>query len=107
MLSNALAHLIEQVNKIPRGRVASYGMVGRSLRNPVSGLVVGRWMASLEDGDALPWWRVIGADGRLPIEKRGPHAAQIQRDRLEEEGVGFVEGKVEKIYFVEREFLLD
>lgn len=81
------------VRQIPAGKVSGYGDLGRSLPNPVSGLVVGRWMAHAPDD--VPWWRVVGADGRMPVWKKDPNLEVIQRDRLGEEGVEFdLEGRV-------------
>ena len=72
------------VRKIPAGRVVSYGDLGRVLPNPVSGLIVGRWMqASPPD---IPWWRVVGKDGSFLIGKQSPHLAIEQEERLRAEG---------------------
>lgn len=77
------------VKKIPRGKVMSYGQVGEAITPRVPALWVGRAMASAPKG--VPWWRVVGADGALPIHKRDPLLAQEQRERLLAEGVPFVE----------------
>lgn len=75
------------VLKIPKGRCAGYGALGRFLRNPVSGYVVGRWMASAPDG--LPWWRVVAKDGTLVVARRDPELGLRQRELLAQEGVPF------------------
>ena len=87
-----LDELWELVRAIPRGNVSGYGDLGRALSRPVSGLLVGRWMASCPAD--IPWWRVVGADGRLPLWKRDANLERIQQDRLVEEGVEFEEGRV-------------
>lgn len=82
------------VRRIPRGRVAGYGRLGRALPNPVSGLIVGKWMARAPEG--VPWWRVVASDGRLPVHKRDPGLAITQAAHLEAEGVAFLEdGRVD------------
>ena len=81
------------VQTIPRSRVAGYGDVGRALDTPVSGLLVGRWMTRCPEG--VPWWRVVGRDGSLLIARRDVQAALLQRERLESEGVAFVDGRVD------------
>ena len=81
------------VKSIPRGRVASYGDVGQALDSPVSGLLVGRWIAHCPEG--VPWWRVVGKDGTLLVGKRDPNAARHQEERLLAEGVTFVDARVE------------
>lgn len=91
--------LMERVRAIPRGRVANYGALGRSLSRPVSGVVVGGWLNSVPED--VPWWRVVGRDGRLPIWKKDPSLESLQAERLTEEGVG-VEGRVVgRRFFVE------
>lgn len=89
-----MQELWEVVRRIPPGRVSSYGEVGRALRHPASGYVVGRWMASAPEG--VPWWRVAAKDGRLPIQKRSPGMANEQQERLRAEGVAFLpDGRVD------------
>lgn len=80
------------VASIPPGRVASYGDVGRALSRPATGYQVGRWMAHCPAW--VPWWRVVGKDGRLPVWKRDPALAVEQRRRLIEEGVSLGETDV-------------
>lgn len=93
MLSEALTDLYRLVADIPEGKVCNYGQLGRALRNPVSGLLVGRWMSNCPPD--LPWWRVVASDGKLPVWKKDPALEAIQHDRLAEEGVEFdVEGRV-------------
>ena len=87
-----LEELWEIVRRIPPGRCAAYGDVARELDNPVSGYTVGRWMANAPL--TVPWWRVVGKHGDLPIAKRDPMMASEQRRLLEAEGVAFEEAKV-------------
>ena len=90
--------LWELVRSVPRGRVVSYGALGRELASPVSGLVVGHWMASCPDD--VPWWRVVGAKGNLPVFKRDTSFAIAQESKLREEGVEFVDGLVSPEAFI-------
>jgi methylated-DNA-protein-cysteine methyltransferase-like protein len=85
----SLDELWEIVRSIPRGRVMSYGDVGRSLRYPSSGFQVGRWMTCAPEG--VPWWRVVAQTGRLPLSKRSPILVLEQVERLKAEGVPFIE----------------
>lgn len=87
----ALDDLWGLVGRIPKGRCAAYGSLGRALQHPVSGYIVGRWMAQCPEG--LPWWRVVAKDGRLPIHKRDPRWADEQRRLLEGEGIEVCDGK--------------
>ncbi|MES1227745.1 MAG: MGMT family protein, partial [Armatimonadota bacterium] len=86
------------VRSVPRGKVVSYGALGRAVVPPVSGLVVGHWMANC-DAD-VPWWRVVGAKGNLPVFKRDASFAIAQETRLREEGVEFVDGLVSQSHFI-------
>ncbi|MEJ5169667.1 MAG: MGMT family protein [Fimbriimonadales bacterium] len=81
------------VATIPYGKVATYGDVGRELDPPVSGLLVGKWMARAPEG--VPWWRVVARDGTLVVAKRSPALGLEQRLRLEKEGVPFHGDQVE------------
>ena len=81
------------VASVPKGRVCSYGALGAVLRNPASGFMVGRWMASCPEG--LPWWRVVAKNGGFPIGKRDPYLELDQRQLLEREGVEFVGDQVD------------
>ncbi len=93
MTGSRLEELWELVRAIPAGKVCGYGAIGNIMKNPVSGLLIGRWMA-VSPSD-VPWWRVVAADGRLPVWKKDPNLEVIQHDRLVEEGVEFdLEGRV-------------
>lgn len=87
-VNSRLEELWAIVSAIPPGQVRGYGEVGRELTHPVSGLLIGRWMAQAPEG--VPWWRVVGADGSIKTFKRGPEHGIRQRKLLEDEGVGFV-----------------
>ena len=82
---------------IPVGRVISYGALGARCEPPISGYICGRVMGQLM-GD-VPWWRVVGKTGALPISKRGPDKALEQRKRLENEGVLFEEDLIGREFF--------
>ncbi len=81
------------VRQISKSRVMSYGQVGQLLDPPVSSRSVGRIMAHCPEG--VPWWRVVGVHGDLLIHKRNPQFAQIQKQLLIEEGVKFIENRVD------------
>ena len=76
------------VESIPKGKVCSYGEVGASLTNPMSGFLVGRRMASAPSN--IPWWRVVAKSGSLPIAKRHPRLMSEQEELLRAEGVPFL-----------------
>lgn len=81
------------VKSVPPGRIATYGDCGRELSIPVSGLIVGKWLAQAPSD--VPWWRVVARDGSLVVGKRDPRLAAIQRRLLEAEGVPFQDQKAD------------
>ncbi|HEX8464546.1 MAG TPA: MGMT family protein [Abditibacterium sp.] len=90
--------VMKLAQEVLRGRVISYGALGKRCEPPISGYVCGRVMAQVLDD--VPWWRVVGKDGNLPISKRGPGHSERQRELLGEEGVEFDEnGRVLKSFF--------
>ena len=94
----SIQELFELVRKIPYGRVVSYGSLGRSLSRPVSGLLVGKWMARIPRD--LPWWRVVSKSGHLAISNRDIALGLEQMERLKREGVNFIGDEVEVIEFM-------
>ena len=60
------------VERVPRGRVTTYGLIAEALG--IGGpRQVGAVMAAY--GGPVPWWRVVRADGSLP-DSHGPEARQ-------------------------------
>lgn len=55
--------VLSLVERIPRGRVLSYGLIAGIL-DEGGPRQVGSVMAY--DGGGVPWWRVVRADGSLP-----------------------------------------
>ena len=75
------------IERIPEGRVATYGDIAELSRAP-SARLVGRVLAMSHE--ELPWQRVLRADGTC-----APHIADEQLARLRAEGVLSFEGKVD------------
>jgi alkylated DNA nucleotide flippase Atl1 len=78
----------EVILAIPPGSVLSYGEVAARAGVP-SARQVGRLLS--EDGQDLPWHRVLRSDGRC-----APHLADEQLARLRAEGVTIVAGRVRR-----------
>ena len=86
--SSSWSRIYRVVRRIPRGQVATYGQVAEVAGLPRQARLVGYALHALGGGDAVPWHRVINAEGRISI--RGMAAASVtQRLRLEQEGVRF------------------
>ena len=58
------------IERIPRGRVATYGQVAALAGYPRNARRVGRVLANLPPGSGVPWQRVINAQGR--VSRRAP-----------------------------------
>ena len=81
------------VRRIPPGRVATYGQVAREAGLGRGARQVGRALAALNDGDNVPWHRVINAKGRISLPPGSAGHAE-QRARLAAEGIEIVSGRV-------------
>ncbi len=78
------------VEKIPYGKVVSYGQIAWMLGAPKAARQVGWAMHSCPD--ELPWQRVVKADGEIT----GGEYAGLRRARLVAEGVPFLpDGRVD------------
>lgn len=80
--------VLDVVEQIPAGRVMTYGdiaeVVGRLLERGGPRQV---GTALRDAGGAVPWWRVVNAQGLPPVHKR-----QTALDRLRAEGVTITDG---------------
>ena len=84
------APVYEVVRAIPSGKVMTYGQVADAVTGiSVTARQVGTAMRYVPDG--VPWQRVVGAGGHLPIAKLSPEAKLRQRDLLMQEGAIFLE----------------
>jgi methylated-DNA-protein-cysteine methyltransferase-like protein len=70
--------VLELVERIPVARAVSYGAIAEHLAAGYGPRYVGRVMAT--DGYAVPWWRVVRADGAMAP----PLMAEAQVHWLEE-----------------------
>lgn len=83
------ARIYAVVDRIPEGRVATYGQVAALAGMPGQARLVGYALHSLPDAADLPWQRVINARGEVS-RRSGPGWQEgYQRHLLEEEGVAF------------------
>lgn len=78
----------EVVEGIPEGCVLNYGEVARLAGLPGRARLVGRALARAPKKRALPWHRVVNAQGRISFAAESPRG-QRQRKLLEAEGVIF------------------
>jgi methylated-DNA-protein-cysteine methyltransferase-like protein len=82
------------IRAIPRGKVATYGMVAAIAGSPLAARQVVRVLHALSRRERLPWHRVIGGRGTISL----PHGAGFERQRalLRSEGVAVTaQGRVD------------
>lgn len=82
--------VLEIVNRIPSGKVVSYGQVALMAGTPRGARFVGGVLCFR--GENTPWWRVINNAGRISTTCT-EHTAQMQKEKLISEGVE-VSGKL-------------
>lgn len=76
------------VAAIPPGRVATYGQVAELAGLPGRARLVGRALGELPERHPAPWYRVVGAGGRISARGDGS-SEEEQQLLLEDEGVEF------------------
>lgn len=74
--------------------MATYGQVATLAGLPGRARLVGYALAALPTHSAVPWHRVINAQGRSSLERDPGGSGIRQRQRLEAEGVTFVGRRV-------------
>lgn len=78
--------VIEIVNRIPYGHVASYGQVALYCGVPRAAREVGWTLNTMENTIEVPWWRVINTKGQITI-KGSEFTPDFQKKLLESEGI--------------------
>ena len=100
------APVYDVVRAIPSGKVMTYGQVADAVTGiSVTARQVGTALRYVPDG--VPWQRVVGAGGHLPIAKRSPDAKLRQRRLLTEEGAIFLERDPDRVDMARSQWLPD
>ena len=81
------------VARIPRGQVSSYGEVARAAGLPGRARLAGKALRLVPEDMNLPWYRVMGAGGRIVFPKGSRHFRE-QAKLLRSEGVAVKDGRV-------------
>jgi len=87
------AGILAVVDRIPLGKVTTYGAIAARAGLPRRARLVGRVLSELPAGSKVPWHRVVAAGGRIAFPAGAP-ARQEQIERLGREGVEVVKGRV-------------
>ena len=86
--------IYEAVKRIPRGKVATYGQVAEMAGDRRMARAVGNALHRNNDPEHVPCYRVVNARGELAGEYVFGGAWK-QRELLEADGVGFIDGRVD------------
>lgn len=99
MLNKTYEKIYTVIQLIPRGKVATYGLIAEVASLPGQARLVGYALNSLPEGYQVPWHRVINSQGKISLSTSGGWG-EYQRSLLEAEGVIFNDiGKIDlKIY---------
>ncbi|MGB5290463.1 MAG: methylated-DNA--[protein]-cysteine S-methyltransferase [Lysobacterales bacterium] len=81
------------VSEIPPGHVLTYGEVARLSGMPRAARRVSQALRRAPRGLNLPWHRVINSQGKISFPEDSSGWIK-QKDKLEEEGVVFLKGKI-------------
>jgi methylated-DNA-protein-cysteine methyltransferase-like protein len=77
------------VNKIPSGKVATYGQIAAIVSPGLPARIVGYALHGLPDGTNIPWHRVINSKGKISYSATRNDHDSLQRNLLEREGILF------------------
>ncbi|HEY7215452.1 MAG TPA: MGMT family protein [Thermoanaerobaculia bacterium] len=86
---DALAKIYAIIQRIPHGKVATYGQVAALAGLPRRARMVGAALRNTPEDLSLPWQRVINAQGTVSRRAGLGVEEGYQRHLLEEEGVVF------------------
>jgi len=75
------------VERIPRGKVATYGQIAAYAGNPRAARQVVWILHSSSSKDRLPWHRVVNREGRISLKP--DYGYEIQKELLRKEGIEF------------------
>ncbi|MBF4696002.1 MGMT family protein [Fusibacter ferrireducens] len=86
--------VIENISKIPKGRISTYGRIAELSGNPRASRQVSRILSTMSSRYQLPWHRVINSQGRISLKPGMGY--EEQRRLLEDEGIEFdLQGKID------------
>jgi methylated-DNA-protein-cysteine methyltransferase related protein len=84
--SDSYQRIYAVVRRIPEGRVATYGQVASLAGLAGRARQVGYALHALPKGSAIPWHRVVNADGGISLRSM-PGGELVQRGLLQREGI--------------------
>lgn len=95
---NLSQKVYDYLTTIPKGKVVTYKQVAENLGNKGLVRVVGNILHKNPDGDKYPCYKVLNSKGEL-AEAFVFGGKEIQKERLEKEGIKVIDNKVDlKLY---------
>jgi len=94
MSEDAKIAVFQVLMQIPAGNVVTYGHLAKLAGLGKAARFVGTTMRNLPKDTRLPWHRVINSQGKISLPTNHP-GRTIQENRLMDEGVIFIKGKVD------------
>ena len=79
--------VIRVIKSVPRGKVATYGLIALAAGNPRGSRQVAWTLHSVTEKEKLPWHRLINSQGMISLPKGGGY--EKQKKLLLDEGVAF------------------
>lgn len=86
--------IYDTIQKIPSGKVASYGQIAELVGNRRLARVVGYALHAIPEESEIPWHRVVKKDGEV-FGGAESISGKYQIELLKAEGIGFVNGHVD------------
>lgn len=86
-MQNFTQRVIKIIQRIPEGKVCTYGRIGRMAGHPNGARQVARILHSSSRTRKLAWHRVVNVQGRISLPENGGY--EHQKARLQAEGVVF------------------
>ena len=93
MISLFSKRVIEIIQQIPDGKVATYGQIATLAGNNRAARQISRILHSSSKKYKLPWYRVINSQGRISL--RTGDGFEMQKAMLESEGILVRNGKID------------
>ncbi|MBI5215136.1 MAG: methylated-DNA--[protein]-cysteine S-methyltransferase [Ignavibacteriae bacterium] len=82
------------VEKIPKGKVATYGQIASFCGLPGQARFVGYALHNTPFGVEIPWHRVVNAQGRISFPKESV-SYKRQKELLKKEGILIIKEKID------------
>lgn len=84
--ANFYQKAITIIQKIPKGKVTTYGTIASLSGSPRASRIVGGILSSVSEKEDLPWHRVVNRKGFISI-KNPEYPKELQKALLEQEGI--------------------